>query len=145
MIKPEWHSAIKQIEYKDWTYNLIETIGGAYLQITFITTERDGTYKDLWCERNIGHDAHVPDCYVEIPKWKRVTQFCRKWRLENEFTTSDIVKTAWIATLSAEEHEAREIFKYKGASVFGPHVDVDALVDLVKMKKNLDLRDEVMA
>lgn len=71
-------------------------------------------------------------------------QYCRKWRLENRFTVSDIVRTAWLATLAAEEHEARERFKYKGKSIFGPHFDVDKLVELAKYKENLDLREEAM-
>lgn len=71
-------------------------------------------------------------------------QYCRKWRLENRFTVSDIIRTAWLATSAAEEHEARERFKYKGKSIFGPHFDVDALVEIAKAKENLDLREEAM-
>lgn len=145
MIKPEWYAAIKEVTYKGWRYNLIGAIDGDYLQITFETTEQDGTYQDLWCERNIGHDVHDDGCYLKIPRYKRVTQYCRKWRLENGYTVSDVVKVAFMATLAAEEHEIREEFKYKDISVFGPHLDVDALVELAKYKKNLDLREEVMA
>lgn len=120
MIKPEWHEAINQIQYKNWKYNLVGAIDGDYLQITFY--------------------ADPGDDFYEVTK-----QFARKWRLENGYTVSDIIKVAFMATLAAEEHEAREEFKYKGVSVFGPHLDVDALVDLAKKKANLDLREEVMA
>lgn len=144
MIKPEWYAAVQQIKYKNWDYNLVGAIDGDYLQITFKTREQDGYEKFLDCERNIGHDVHDEDCYIQLPKYKSVTQYCRKFRLENRFTVTDIVKTAWMATLAAEEHEAREEFKYKGSSVFGPHVDIDVLADLMRQKKNLDLREEAM-
>lgn len=54
----------------------------------------------------------------------------RKWRLSKWMTKSEIVQTAFMAYLTWIEHEARESFKYKGASIFGPHYDVDALVEI---------------
>lgn len=40
---------------------------------------------------------------------------------------SEVVATAMKAVLAAEEHEARELFKYRGKAIFNPHIDVDAL------------------
>jgi hypothetical protein len=37
------------------------------------------------------------------------------------------VQTALKAVLTAEEHEAREQFFYRGGAVFGPHINVDRL------------------
>lgn len=54
----------------------------------------------------------------------------RKWRLSLHMTRSEIVQTALKAVLTAVEHEARERFLYKGQPIFGPHHDVDALVEL---------------
>lgn len=143
MIKTEWVKALREVEYRNWDYGIYGAIDYEYLQITFETTESDGTYKSLWCEINLGH-VHNDRCYSDMPKYKKVKQYCRKWRLENRFTVSDIIRTAWLATSAAEEHEARERFKYKGKSIFGPHFDVDALVEIAKSKENLDLREEAM-
>lgn len=52
----------------------------------------------------------------------------RKWRLSTFMTKGEIVQTALMAVLAAEEHEAREYFTYEGARIFGPHMDVDTLV-----------------
>lgn len=43
-------------------------------------------------------------------------------------TDSEIVRAIFGMTLAYEEHEVREFFTYKGARVFGPHIDVNALV-----------------
>jgi hypothetical protein len=34
------------------------------------------------------------------------------------------------------EHRTREHFRYRGAAVFGPHFDVDALVELCRSKRH---------
>ena len=51
----------------------------------------------------------------------------RKWRLSPHMTRSEIVQIALKAVLTAEEHEVRERFKYRGRSIFDPHYDVDQL------------------
>jgi hypothetical protein len=57
-------------------------------------------------------------------------QHGRRWLLERDATPSEIVQTALKAVLAWEEHSAREHFRYRGEPVFGPHHDVDRLVDL---------------
>jgi hypothetical protein len=37
------------------------------------------------------------------------------------------VRTALKAVLTAEEHEARERFLFRGRAIFGPNIDVDGL------------------
>lgn len=69
------------------------------------------------------------------------TQRSRKWRLSKYMTPSEIVQTAFKAALTAEEHEAREAFKYKGESIFGPHFDIEALHELA-VTKRISLREE---
>ncbi len=58
----------------------------------------------------------------------------RKWRLSENMTRSEIAQTALKAVLTAEEHEAREKFLYKGRAVFGPHHNIDALHALCNEK-----------
>ena len=45
-------------------------------------------------------------------------------------TTSQIVQMAFGLFKALEEHEAREQFRYQGVRVFGPHIDVNALVEV---------------
>lgn len=49
-----------------------------------------------------------------------------RW-LGEDASKSDLVRTAFGAILSYNEHEAREFFRYNGRQIFGPHGDVDAL------------------
>lgn len=64
----------------------------------------------------------------------------RRWLIEDEMTDTEIVLTILKALLTFEEHEAREAFRYKGARIFGPHLDLDALREFAKKKANLSLR-----
>ena len=68
-------------------------------------------------------------------------QHGRKWLLSNHMTVSEVVLTAWKAVHTAEEHEARERFTYKGAHIFGPHLDVETLALLASKRVFLDLRE----
>lgn len=54
----------------------------------------------------------------------------RKWWLSPHMTASEVVRTAFMACLAYEEHELREFFTWRGARVFGPHLDVEALVEV---------------
>lgn len=49
------------------------------------------------------------------------------WLLSPFMTPGEVVRTALLAVLTAEEHEARERFRFRGKAVFGPHLDVEAL------------------
>jgi hypothetical protein len=67
-------------------------------------------------------------------------QHGRRWWLSEHMTRSEIVQTALMAVLAAEEHEVREHFRYRGAAIFGPHFDVDQLHLLAQSKTSLDVR-----
>lgn len=42
----------------------------------------------------------------------------RKWYISSHATKSEVVQTAFKACLTAEEHEVREYFTYKGQRIF---------------------------
>lgn len=65
----------------------------------------------------------------------------RKWLLSRHMTDSEVVATAFKACLTAEEHECREAFRYRGQPVFGPHIDVDWLADTMREQDVTDVRD----
>jgi len=48
----------------------------------------------------------------------------RPWLLTPEMTDAEIVRTALLAILTAEEHEARESFLFDGQPIFAPHFDL---------------------
>lgn len=61
-----------------------------------------------------------------------VAQKTRKWVLSSHMTRSELVQTAFKCVLTSVEHEARELFRYRGTAVFGPHFDVEQLHELCK-------------
>lgn len=69
-----------------------------------------------------------------------VEQKTRKWLLSAHMTRSELVQTAFKCALTSLEHEAREQFTYKGAPIFGPHFDVEGLVDYCGLRA-LDTRE----
>lgn len=70
-------------------------------------------------------------------------QRCRKWQLSYHMVNSEIVRTAFKAVEQAMLHEVQETFKYKGARVYNPHVDMDMLADAMNQRSvGVSLRDE---
>ena len=68
----------------------------------------------------------------------------RKWRLSTHMTKSEVIQTAFKAVLTAEEHETREAFLYRGHAIFRPHYNVDALAELCHQSA-ADRRDSTSA
>jgi len=68
------------------------------------------------------------------------TWHSRNWLLSKHMTVSELVQTVFKAALTAEEHEARELFTYRGTAVFGPHFSVEKLVELCLQENHLDIR-----
>jgi hypothetical protein len=60
-------------------------------------------------------------------------------------TVSEIVQTAFKATLTALEHETREKFRYRDAAIFGPHFNVERMVALAGDPSATDERAEIGA
>lgn len=66
-------------------------------------------------------------------------------RYLSEFVTEqEVVGTVFGLIKDAEEHEMREVFRYKGRSIFNPHLDVSALAELASKKVNFDYRENSM-
>lgn len=89
------------------------------------------------------YEADAPYLQVHFPDpvtW--IYWSGRKWRLSYHMTKSEVVQTALAAVLAAVEHEAREHFLYQGRAIFGPHFNVDDLVELVDLE-TVDVRPHV--
>jgi hypothetical protein len=97
---------VSRIGYKPgWRIEVFATQGGAlYLQVRFTSTDP--------------HTQVVGE------------QGGRKWFLSAHMTDGEVVQTALMAILAAEEHEAREFFTFEGRAIFGPHFNLQKLVPL---------------
>lgn len=117
-MKPrEIQQIINGISYKDWNFKLGTKGNVIYLQVRFKAEDNDRPGEWDW------HHG-------------------RKWMLSKHMTKSEIVQTALKAVLTAEEHEARERFKFLGEPIFGPHFDVVELFHLASGDSH-DVRDPI--
>lgn len=98
---------LAEVSYRDWSFIVGDDQGHPWLQVSF----------------------EVADNY---PPFNQTTQTGRKWRLSRHMCKGELVQTALAAVLAAEEHEARELFHFQGASIFDGHYDPEALVRLRK-------------
>jgi hypothetical protein len=99
---------VERIEYRD-EYVLVvkedEGRGGA-------------VYMQVHCWR--------PDTFTGQMDWGRGGKaYLSPWA-----TDSELVQTAFGLLKAYEEHECREAFRFDGVRVFGPHIDVMALVEI---------------
>lgn len=104
----------RDISYKDWTFFIGQDgIGLHYLQVKFNAFDAQSASHQTWGGR--------------------------KWRLTAEMGDSEIVQTAFKAVLAAEEHEAREGFRYRGRAIYIPHYNVEKLWNLCGEPDALDM------
>ena len=72
------------------------------------------------------------------------------WRSAKHYLSSfmcrqEVIGTVYHAIERAELHEMNEFFRYKGASIYNPHLDPDVLVDVAKRRSSFNTRDDAMA
>ena len=93
------------------------------------------SYKDGWSFLLSKQGLYLQ---VQMPPAGGVSWKGRKWQLSEHMTEGEIVQTALMACLAAEEHEAREAFNYKGKALFGPHLSIEkllAIADSIEMRE----------
>jgi hypothetical protein len=96
-------------EFKDWQFHVGEMGDGSYIQVQFM-------------------DKDIHSGFVEM-------QHGRKWYVSPHAIGGEIIKTAFLAVMQAMEHEIRETFRYKGKNILGPHIAIDALVNVADTRE----------
>lgn len=71
--------------------------------------------------------------------WKSAKRY-----LSEHMCRQEIVGCIFGLIKDAELHEVHEWFRYKGASIFNPHLDPDVLVEVAKRKSSFVVRDNAM-
>lgn len=108
----EIRSVVAEIAYRDWTF-CVGTIG---------TTPDDVVYIKVRFK-------------ADGQEWAG-----RKWIISSHATESEILQTALLAVLQAEEHEAREHFLFSGKPIYGPHYSARFLRDYCDLPVAQDAR-----
>lgn len=57
----------------------------------------------------------------------------RKWRLSPHMTDMEVVNTAFLAILTAQEHEARELFRVDGVALMDSHRDLAQVLAFMRV------------
>lgn len=71
--------------------------------------------------------------------WRSGKRYLSKYMCRQE-----IVGAVWALIQDAEMHEAREFFRYRGAAIFNPHLDPDALAEVARKRSSFNVRDDAM-
>lgn len=107
------------------------------------------TYKPDW-SIHLKDDGERMYVQIEATTLDSITKEPTKWKSGKSYLSpfmcrQEIVGTVFSAIEKAELHEIREFFRYKGASIFNPHLDPDVLAEVARKKENFNVRDNAMS
>lgn len=95
----------------------------------------------MWVQVGVTEEAEISYDPIE---GKKVPWRGRKHWLSKHMCRQEVVGIALYAVEQAEMHEVKEWFRYKGKSIYNPHLDPDVLVEVAKYKKNFNTRVNAM-
>lgn len=105
------------------------------------------TYKPGWTLLFNSDDR--PYVQWEVEGLDSISKQPTRWRSGKRYLSSfmcrqEVVAAVFSLALAAEEHEAREWFRYKGASIYNPHLDPDVLAQVAKKAESFNVRADAM-
>lgn len=95
----------------------------------------------MWLQVGVTEEAEIS---FDRQAGKKVPWRGAKHYLSPHMCRNEIVSMAYHAFERAELHEVKEWFRYKGRSIFNPHLDPDALVEVARYAKNFNTRENAM-
>ena len=107
------------------------------------------TYKPNW---NIIFMANAERSYIQLEVTNSIDSVSREtceWKSGKRFTSEHMCRQEIIGLVyglieNAEIHEMREWFRYRGASIYNPHLDPDVLVEVARKASSFNCRDNAM-
>ncbi|MNF29691.1 hypothetical protein D3C85_851500 [compost metagenome] len=107
------------------------------------------TYKPDWTI-HLKDDGDRLYVQIEATTLDSITREPTTWKSGKNYLSpfmcrQEVVGVVFGAIEKAEIHEMREFFRYKGASIYNPHLDPEALVELASRKENFNMRDNAMS
>lgn len=113
------------------------------------------TYKPGWTVL-MGMDGERPFLQIDVSKETEASMDSHlrdgtrtPWKSGKRYLSLHMCKQEVVGQIfdlikSAEMHEVHEWFRYRGASIYNPHLDPDVLVEIAKRKASLVTRDNAM-
>lgn len=108
------------------------------------------TYKPGWAIDFHCDGPDRPYIQLHVEGFDAVTKTGTAWKSGKRYLSfhmcrQEIVGAVFGLIKDAEEHEMREWFRYRGASIFNPHLDPDALVEVARKKASFNMRENAMS
>lgn len=147
-------AALRKVFDKETLYKLVyngDTFGNKWIEFGILIGQvsyKPGWYfragienGRMWFQVGVTDEAEISFDPIEGKKvpWRGAKHYLSPHMCRNEIITG--VKHA---IDRAEMHEVNEWFRYKGKSIYNPHLDPDALVEVAKYAKNFDTRVNAM-
>lgn|SRR5579863_292739 len=110
-----------EVKYKDWRFLVDHRdvwVNGGW--------DTDFRLRAEW----MGADAVTGTLEKQQSRW---------WGFSKHAVKTEIIQTAFLCVLKAEEHEIRELFRYKDKAPFNSHIDIDTLAS---MSEDVDVRTD---
>jgi len=108
--------------------------------IVFAAQEQSGVYIQVGV---IGHDNYYKKSPTKNNDLKLL--FGRKWRVEPELPTSEVIQSVFLAIKKSREHEIRELFKLSlNGSIttpFNTHIDLPLMTEFYDKKQCVALEE----
>jgi hypothetical protein len=106
------------------------------------------TYKPGW-QILLRFDETRPYVQIQATTMDSITHELVPWRSAKHYLSyhmcrQEVVSSVFHAIERAELHEIREFFRYKGASIYNPHLDPDVLAEVAKKATSFCLRENAM-
>lgn len=114
------------------------------------------TYKPGW-QLLLGMDGERPFLQVEVSVEAEASMDSHKrdgtrepWKSGKRYLSlhmcrQEVVGAALALIKDAEMHEVHEWFRYRGASIFNPHLDPEVLVEVARKKTSFVTRANAMS
>ena len=103
--------------------------------------EDDGAHPRMWMQVCVSTEAEIS---FDVIEKRRIPWRGAKHYLSMHMCRNEIVSMAYHAIERAELHEVKEWFRYKGRSIFNPHLDPDVLADVASRKSSFNVRANAM-
>jgi hypothetical protein len=105
----------ENVSYKNWHFIVDERT----IHFQFSPDAPESEVADLRLRAEwLGPDAETGKMENQQSRW---------WPLSEHMCKTEIIQTAFLCVLKAEEHEIRETFRYKGKAPFHTHIDIETL------------------
>lgn len=111
------------------------------------------SYRPGWSINIFDGDRPYVQIHVSTESEASLSPFNGKreaWRsgkvfLSEHMCRQEIVGAVFGAIRSAEEHEMKEWFTYRGARIYNPHLDPDTLAEIARKKGSFNFRKNAMS